>query len=164
MPVLETEGSGVLSGKGRRSSCKGTASRPRERARETSETMTSTVIAQPSRVAPGPIPSCISTIARGRSFPVTLASISSGGPPRQSSVSAVQPTRVSRCFRATSSVAGVTTPHGVRQRRTGPANAVSPDSTSASISSGVMASWRTCSVQCKPTSCPSARTRARREG
>ena len=119
MPVLETEGSGLRSGKGRTQLAK----RDRLQAARTRQgderAYTSTVIVHPSRVAPGPIPSCISTIARGSRFPSLLPSISPGGLSRQSLVSAVQPTRVSPFSRHVLGRQRNYAPWGPLQRRTG---------------------------------------------
>lgn len=110
--------SGFMSGRAPWNTCSGAGSRPRERARETSGCTSATVPAQPSRVAPTPTRSCISTIAPGTRAPSTLAIISSGASPRQASVFAVKPTSLRLCSLAIASVAGMTKPHGVRQSLT----------------------------------------------
>src|SRR5215211_4326171 len=81
LPASPALKSGFLSGSGCRSSPTVAGSRPLDLTRATSGLTRFTVAAQPSRVAPGPTPSCISTIAPGEILPLMRASISSGAPP-----------------------------------------------------------------------------------
>ena len=70
----------------------------------------------PSRRAPGPMPSCASTIAPARQRSTVWANIRSALSPRQSWVSTVQPTSASPCSEATCPDHGARSPHGVRHR------------------------------------------------
>jgi len=81
LPASPALKSGFLSGSACRSSPTLAGSRPQDLTRARSGLTRSTVAAQPSRVAPGPTPSCISTIAPCEILPLMRASISSGAPP-----------------------------------------------------------------------------------
>ena len=141
----------------------GPVSQPRARIASQSGRMSRTVSRQSARRAPGPRPSCISTIPPGPSSGTSAASIASAGSPRQSCESAVHPVTSRPRAAATASVHAATSPHGVRQRRgrtPSSARAARARSVSRSRSARVRSPCRTWSQACRPISCPSAAIRA----
>ena len=90
---------------------------PRARTAAQSGAIRRTVSRQSRRRAPGPIPSCISTVPPAASPGSTAASIVAASSPRQSWVSAVQPSMRNPRSAATAADHGAVSPQGVRHRR-----------------------------------------------